>query len=497
MYIRKEIIIKKDNETWYEYAHSLVQRYPKGYMNYIQKQIPELLEKFIDLPYKKLGERFYNWLYPNSFKTCKKCNTCTKFKQFSHGYYEYCSYSCRAKDKESNLNGLTQQAVDKRKQWRKNLTKIEKNKIYQKVKKTRIDLYGVDSLKNLNKLSQKTFAELRPQQLNDKSWLHEQYVVNKKSKVQIAKELQTTFDVVSNACNRFNFPKLNNKSKTSSEENEISSFLKQLSINIDIGRRDIIHPYELDIFVPDHNIAIEYCGLYWHSTANKRITSGYHNKKRLLCNNKGIKLITIFEDEWIIKKDIVKSRLLHLFNKNYKKIYARKCNIVSVDNIAERNFLNKTHIQGYKTSLYNYGLEYNNNIVAIMSFGKSRYDKKIDYEMLRYSTDLNVSVVGGASRLLKHFVKTINPKTIVSYSDNRWGAGGVYATLNFTFVQETRVSYWYFKPGKYQRIHRSAFMKHKIVKNGGDPLLTETENMKKLGYLKIYDCGTKKWILNL
>jgi hypothetical protein len=107
-------------------------------------------------------------------------------------------------------------------------------------------------------------------------------------------------------------------------------------------------------------------------------------------------------------------------------------------------------------------------------------------------------VVGGFSKLLSAMLKRTGAKRIVSFSDNRWGTGGVYAAAGMTRDSVTSPSYFYFLPAERRRYHRSAFMKHRVVEHlGGDQSLTEVENMRRFGYNRIFDCGTTKWILDL
>ena len=181
--------------------------------------------------------------------------------------------------------------------------------------------------------------------------------------------------------------------------------------------KHLIYPYELDIFSPKYNIAIEYDGLYWHN--EKNVDMNYHLMKTELCENKGIQLIHIFEDEWTDKQDIVKSRLKSIFGVIDNRIYARKCEIKEVSHNESKLFLEKNHIQGNVNSKYRYGLYYNNELVSLMTFGNMRKSlgsktKNECYELLRFCNKLNTSVIGGASKLFKHFIKINYSTTTIS-----------------------------------------------------------------------------------
>ena len=236
---------------------------------------------------------------------------------------------------------------------------------------------------------------------------------------------------------------------TSFQEVELSDYIKSL-LKLDetfiTNNRNVLDNNELDIYIPDRKIAIEYDGLYWHNELHK--DKNYHLNKTNLCNEKGIRLIHIFEDEWLYKKDIVKSRLKNLFHINDEKIYARKCVIKEVSYKKCNDFLNENHIQGMCVSKYRYGLYYENELVSLMTFGKLRKNlngngTQDEFELLRFCNKMNTSVVGGASRLLKHFIKTLHPKTIISYADRRWSDGHLYETLGFEHTHDSKPSYFY------------------------------------------------------
>lgn len=205
------------------------------------------------------------------------------------------------------------------------------------------------------------------------------------------------------------------------------------------------------------------------------------------------RVIVIFEDELKNKKDIVYSRLKYIFNKNKIFIGARKTEIRFINSTKE--FLNEIHIQGDCASKYKIGAFYNNELVAVMTFGSKRVftnSKSSDdcYELIRYASKYNIP--GIASKLFKFFIKKINPTEIISYCDLRWGTGNVYEKLGFCRENKTYIGYWYTKNGV--RYHRYKFRKSELVKQGYDETKTESEIMKSLGYEKIYDCGVAKYI---
>jgi hypothetical protein len=186
------------------------------------------------------------------------------------------------------------------------------------------------------------------------------------------------------------------------------------------------------------------------------------------------------------------------------KIFARKTEIREIDNNKLiRDFLETNHIQGFVGSSVKIGLFYNNDLVSIMTFGKKRLSmgNKLnindEYEMLRFCNKLNTSVIGGASKLLKYFIKTYSPKSILTFADRRYSQGKLYEKLSFEFIGNTEPNYWYFKAHEYILHYRFKFRKDVLVKEGYDPTKTEQQIMAERDYNRIYDSGNMKFKLIL
>ncbi len=283
---------------------------------------------------------------------------------------------------------------------------------------------------------------------------------------------------------------VNCSSSVSSQEFEINEFLTNLGLETIQSSTSIIVPYQLDIYIPSHKIAIEFNGLYWHNEL--RVDKNYHLNKTELCESKGIKLIHIFEDEWINKKDIVKSRLKNILGLTTKKIYGRNCVISKISVSETKGFLDTNHLQGNTNSTIRLGLYHNNELVSLMLFNKPRlgigsyYD---GYELTRFCNILNTSVIGAANKLLKYFIKTYNPKQIKSYADRRWSQGDLYEKLGFINIHVNEPNYHYII-GKIRK-HRFNFRKA-ILKKEGFNITNKTEHeiMLERKIYRIYDCGT-------
>lgn len=288
----------------------------------------------------------------------------------------------------------------------------------------------------------------------------------------------------------------------SKEENEICDFLsKELGLTIERNNRSLIK-YEIDIYVSSHNIGIEFHGLYWHAELSNGKNRDYHVNKTKLCNNRGIKLYQIFSDEWANKKDIVKSKLKNIFQLNTEKIFARNCIVNEINPSDTISFLNTNHIQGGINSSIRLGLYFQQNLISVMTFSANRKivsnpNKLNEYELTRYAT--NINVVGGASKLLSHFVKKYHPAKIISYADVRWTPNQInnlYDKLGFNFVHQSLPNYWYTKD-YINREYRFNYRKDVLVKNGFDINQSEWAIMKERGYDRIWDCGNYKYELKI
>ena len=285
---------------------------------------------------------------------------------------------------------------------------------------------------------------------------------------------------------------------TSKEEVNICNYLNSIDIACKQRVKNIINPYELDIYIPDKKVAIEYDGVIWHSEKFGK-DKNYHLMKTELCEKQGIRLIHIFEDEWLEHSDIVKSKLRHILgcDKDLQKVFARKCIIKEIDVTKAREFLEKNHIQGFSRSSMYLGCFYNDNLVGVMSFKKETKDSD-KWELTRFATDINKHCIGVGGKLFKYFVKHYNPSEVKSFADRRWTMdknNNLYVKLGFYVDNILKPDYHYVVGN--QRLHKFGFRKKILLKKYADKGLsqnmTEHEMCQKLGFQRIYDCGLIKY----
>jgi DNA-binding CsgD family transcriptional regulator len=326
--------------------------------------------------------------------------------------------------------------------------------------------------------------------LNDKDWLVEQHLENKRTLTDIALSLNVAVMTVSVYCKKHKIDVV--RLPSSKEEDLILSFVKSKYHGTVIkGDRKIVSPKELDILLPDLNVAIEINGAFWHSELQGK-NKKYHLEKTKKCSDNNIHLLHFWDYEINEKLDIIKSMILHKLKKTDNTIYARKCVIEKITNDEAFDFHNQNHLQGYSTGTH-VGLKYNNRLVALLTYGKSRFNKKYDHEIIRYSSLNYHSIIGGFGKLLKQLPKGM----IVSYADRRYSVGNVYEILGFTLHNISAPNYKYTKNHK-TFYSRNKFQKHKLEKllDKFDENLSEWENMKMNGYDRIWDCGNLVYVLN-
>jgi len=271
-------------------------------------------------------------------------------------------------------------------------------------------------------------------------------------------------------------------------ETELCSFLNENNIDYIKNSRKLLNGKEIDIYIPNFNLALEINGVYWHSELYKK--KDYHLNKTIECNKLDIHLLHIWEDDWKYKSEIIKSIISNKLNIIKNRIYARNCVIRSVSSSDSRKFLDKNHIQGFSSSQIKLGLYHNDELVSLMTFGDRYTNSKIEYELIRFCNKLNTNVIGSASKLFKSFLKD-NNKIVISYSDISMFDGKMYAILGFEFTSISDPNYYWVVDGI--RKHRFNYNKKKLISEGFDPNKTEVKIMHDRGYYRIWGCGQKKW----
>jgi hypothetical protein len=267
---------------------------------------------------------------------------------------------------------------------------------------------------------------------------------------------------------------------------------------------------ELDIHLVDHKLAIEYCGEYWHgasSVKEEQTARNRHLEKYEACKAKGIRLLTIYESEWLARPEAIKRLIRNAMGKSRGSIMARKCDLKKVDTREASTFYDKYHPQGGAGVGEHYGLFYSGKMVACMRFTFGVNDRGANSERVwtlsRYAT--SIIVRGGATRLMTAFIREYDPPTIKSFSDNRYFDGGMYEALGFTLEEVTAPDYQVYHQ-KIGLLPKSAWQRKSIPKRikeiGSSEVFdpeTDPRTERDMTFLleaqRIFDCGKKRWTL--
>jgi len=503
-----------------------------GYASYLR-------ERFSDNTTDCFAEiicRLFNGIETAPVCKNKDCQNIIKFDTSNKRYSNYCCPKCRNNSEEvlaKNKAGVSKalkkvyeergdEVKEKRAKTLKEHYGCDKvsspfsiKEVQEKAKATIFENHGVDNVmklkeyhKDVRKISRQLSVELWKQRgLNIEYVGDDEIVIKNGCKVHgnihlslsdfnnRTKEERMSSSVVCPLCNPIN--------EFSGEEKSMKDFLDSLNIEFETNTRNIIPPKELDFYFPQHNLAIEMNGLYFHGLMSER-NKYYHRDKTGDCEKRGIQLIHLWEDDWNDRQDIVKSILKNKFGKIDRKIYARDCEVKEIDSETLRNFLIANHLQGNINSSIKFGLFFGEELVSVMSFGQKRIclgskSDKEEVELYRFCNKINTAVVGGASKLFsyaKKYLQSIGVKTIITYAKRDWSNGNVYKTLGFDFVGYTEPNYFYLNKSK-EKKGRFACRKSIIATTEEEMKLSENEIMHNKGYFRCYDSGNMKFIYKL
>lgn len=280
----------------------------------------------------------------------------------------------------------------------------------------------------------------------------------------------------------------------SSLELEILEFVESLGVTAIHNSRSIIPPKEIDIYIPDMNVGIEFNGLYWHSTDNPKSKKPikYHQDKALGALEKGVLLINIWEDDWVdlSKREVIKKKLKTKLGVCDERVYARNTYPVKLSHSEAKSIVEPNHVQGFHPSSSYVGLKKKSDDQVVAVMGMRKNEEGI-YELTRYAT--SCSVVGGFSKILSYWKKNTEWDEIFTFAHLDYSHGGMYEKTGFTKEHITPPGMWYCKGGTKYR--RELFMKHKLhsVLDDFNPDLSEKDNMFNNGYYRVYDCGSIRY----
>lgn len=441
----------------------------------------------------------------NNITTPPICKSCDNFAPPNKlnarlGFSKFCSLECSRKSSDIDFDTIKKlkcydtmydMRVSRKMSWEDIASELSVSTI---TAKKYCDNLGIPEV-NYSKASSEIVDIL-----GNKELLEKLYVDDRKTIYQIADETGSSPSFVSVWLERHGIetrsPNAYNRHRhnVSGECQEIIDYIKSIyGGELIINDRTILGDgRELDIVIPERGIAIEYNGVWSHlyrpGASTKSLEKGktYHISKANICREKGYKLFMIWSDDWKTKTDIIKSMLSTKLGLTERKIGARKCDVVAISSSERRAFLDDNHLQGKDRAPISLGLVLGDELVSVMTFGRSRYNKNFEWELSRFAVKKGVSCPGAFSKLLKHFMR-FNSGSIISYADFDHSHGEVYIKNGFEFIRQNGPSYWYVAKNSETMQHRFKFRKGIIGKE--DPR-TEWEIMQSNGYSKIFDCGT-------
>ena len=436
-----------------------------------------------------------------------------KTNQLKYGFNSaMCSKEIQEKSKNTLISNFGVDNPSKSDEiLEKRITSFKNSNFKENFKKTSLDKYGVEHpwmVKSIHEMSILKSIEIKNKILKDKIETRlKSYSQYKLVDIDYNKFKRDIIIYCDKCTKRFNINRedfyIRYKEKTtictncnphnssiSGQQEELLRFIKENYNGEILCNKKIIYPQEIDIYLPDLKLGFEFNGLWWHSESQKG--KHYHKNKSKKCEESGIDLIHIWEDDWLYKNNIVKSVILNRIGKNKNRIFARNCSISLVSSKESKKFLDENHILGNCKSNIKLGLFNDKKLVSLMCFTKNRGI----WELSRFCNKINTSVIGSPSKLFKYFKLNYNPQTVVSYSDTSMFSGEIYKKIGFKYLGDSVVNYKWVISKK--RLHKSNFRKSRLVKSGYSSEKSESQIMiEDVGAFKVWDCGLKKWLFEI
>lgn len=291
------------------------------------------------------------------------------------------------------------------------------------------------------------------------------------------------------AVKKFNF--------VSQPEKELNSFLESLGLDVKQSDRSALKgvPYkEIDLYIPEKKIGVEFNGLYWHSEAAGK-DKHYHHGKWSAAKAAGVQLIQVWEDDWNRNPELVKRMLAHKLGVSQERtVFARRTRVEELGKVAAEPFLDSYHIQGHASGSYYLGLEdkETGEVIAVLVLKKEAGSEGRTLNIIRYATSVNL--VGGFTKLLKHAERTYKPDSFITFADHTVSDGGLYENNAFVADKELPPDYMYVVRG--ERKHKFGY---RLKRFRNEPTLKYEEGLteRELAALnnlpRIWDAGKTRY----
>lgn len=495
-----------------------------SFSDYIQKYYPDFFIYLNDKYQEDCTLQAKMYMFLHNIDTIPVCKTCGKQLRFfspSKGFGKYCSSKCAMSDKE-HIEKQKNTCLEKYGS-KNNINKCRETKKQrygdcnynnsEKSKSTCLERYGVDNPQKYLPIQEKTKKTNKDRYGSEYVLTSEFFLKNKKDfeekskstclerygveSVMMSDEIKekvkqtciSKYGVYWNCMRK----EAHNSRNTKSKPNEFFSLLLKIN-NISYEREFSIGKYSYDFKVNNTLIEINPSATHninWNPfNKDKAIDKNYHLSKTLTAKNNGYKCIHIWD--W----DDIDKVLYNLKEKT--KIFARKCIIKEIPKKMCDDFLNNYHFQNScRGQVIRLGLFYNNELIEVMTFGKPRYNKNYEYELLRLCTYPSYIVIGGSEKLFKYFVENKTPKSIISYCDMSKFDGGIYSKLGFKKQGKNSPSCHWYNPKTNGHITDNLLRQKgfdRLFKTNYGKGKSNEQLMLNNGWLQIYDSGQSTYI---
>lgn len=445
-----------------------------------KKQNSEFFQRVLAVnPHEDENTSLYLTYYGVECRRCQLCGKPMKITGFKIGWRDtahWCSIKCKDSDPAYIEH------------HKKAIGRVDQSSRVEKMRETVKERYGVDHITKTDyfKTRMKEFHEAK-----DGKAIREKYKQTCMERYGVPYYFQSE---------QFKEHISNNDGLITKPEYAIHELISELGLIAQVHNRSVLPDgKEIDIWVEERQVGFEVNGVYWHSSWDRESDS-FAKKRHLEKSNwskeAGIRLVHFTDIEIETKWPIVSSMIKSILGKTDRRIYARRCEVKAIDHQTGYRFLNETHIQGGVPCAIWIGLYHEDELVSVMGWNKARFDKNYDWELVRFASALNTTVVGGFSKCLKRF-RELHSGSVVSYADYSRSNGDVYRNNGFIEKGLSRPSYRWVK-GR-TLYNRHSFMHRNLARMLGEENYnqeeTEAENCWRNGYRRIWDCGQIKFVL--
>lgn len=224
-------------------------------------------------------------------------------------------------------------------------------------------------------------------------------------------------------------------------------------------------------------------------------------KLQLDYQKEGLQLVHLWEDVWLARRNQVLSRIKSFLGLN-QSFHGRKAKITIVAKEDSINFLDKNHLQGYIRAKYSFGLIADQELIALASFSDTRPMKSkgpayVSAELVRFASKDGLTIVGGLSKLIKHFLKEIKVNDLMTYADRDWSLGKGYETLGFELTSVTEPAKLYLDQKSLIRYFPHRLSKSILLAFESQNILNLDDYLVANGFVKLFNTGNLKYHLYL